>query len=47
VIAALRGWPSLARAMDRLDTAVPALPVVVWCALILLRLLAGPALPSI
>ncbi len=40
-------WPALARGVARLDDRVPALPVVVWIVLAVLRLALGPWLPRI
>jgi hypothetical protein len=47
VVVALRDWPWLARGLGRLDTAVPALPAVVWFLLMLLRLVSGAMLPRV
>jgi 4-amino-4-deoxy-L-arabinose transferase-like glycosyltransferase len=47
VVVALRDWPWLVRGLQRLDDVVPALPAVVWLALMLLRLAAGGALPRV
>jgi len=47
VVVALRGWPWLRTGMERLDRAIPALPVVVWLTLILLRLVVSEALPRV
>jgi 4-amino-4-deoxy-L-arabinose transferase-like glycosyltransferase len=47
VLVALRQWPALSRFLARLDAAIPALPVVVWTALMLLRLLVGELLPRV
>jgi len=46
-VVALREWPWLRTRLTRLDAAVPGLPVVVWCALILLRLVTDQLLPRI
>lgn len=44
-VAAHRGFPRLSSAFNRLDAAVPALPVLVWTLLMLFRLALGPMLP--
>jgi polyisoprenoid-binding protein YceI len=46
-VVALREWPWLRARLTRLDAAVPGLPVVVWCALLLLRLVTDQLLPRI
>lgn len=47
IVVALHQWPRLRAALDRLDERVPALPVVCWTILMLLRLVVGPLLPRI
>jgi 4-amino-4-deoxy-L-arabinose transferase-like glycosyltransferase len=47
VVAVRRAWPSLADAVLRLDRRIPALPALVWLALVLLRLLGGSVLPRV
>ena len=47
IVAAWYHWPRLKSGLQRLDTQVPALPVVVWTALMLLRLVVGPLLPRL
>ena len=44
-VVAYRSWPWLRRSIDRLDARIPALPAVVWTALIVLRLTVGQWLP--
>jgi hypothetical protein len=46
-VIALRLSPTLAGALTRLDTRVPALPAVCWLVLMLLRLVVGPYLPRL
>ena len=46
-VVALRGWPWLARGLERLDATVPALPAAVWLTLMLLRLAVGETLPRV
>jgi 4-amino-4-deoxy-L-arabinose transferase-like glycosyltransferase len=46
-VAACRAWPIVPRALAWTEARVPALPAVVWLALMLLRLGLGPALPHI
>lgn len=45
VVAACRYWPVVNRTLGTLDRAVPALPALVWVALVGVRLLLGPWLP--
>jgi 4-amino-4-deoxy-L-arabinose transferase-like glycosyltransferase len=47
VFVTLRQWPLLARWLERLDTAIPGLPVVLWTTLVLLRLVVGDMLPRV
>ena len=47
IVVAWRHWPRLRSIVERLDARVPALPVVVWTALMLLRLVLGPLLPRL
>ena len=47
IVAAWYHWPRLQSFLQRLDSRVPALPVVVWTALMLLRLIVGPLLPRL
>jgi hypothetical protein len=47
IVAACFQWPRLRAFLQRLDSRVPALPVVAWTALMLLRLVAGPLLPRL
>ncbi|MFI5177618.1 MAG: ArnT family glycosyltransferase [Vicinamibacterales bacterium] len=46
-VVAYRTWPPITRLLTTLDARVPALPAVVWLALMLLRLALGPWLPRI
>jgi 4-amino-4-deoxy-L-arabinose transferase-like glycosyltransferase len=46
-VVAFRSWPLIPRALTRLEAEVPALPVVLWLALMLLRLALGPFLPRL
>ena len=46
-VTALHIVPGLREKIQRLDGAVPALPALVWLALMLLRLTVGPLLPRI
>jgi 4-amino-4-deoxy-L-arabinose transferase-like glycosyltransferase len=47
VFVSLRQWPLLVRWLERLDAAIPGLPVVLWTMLVLLRLLVGEMLPRV
>jgi hypothetical protein len=47
IVVALYMWPRLRARMERLDQRIPALPVLCWTALMLLRLGVGPFLPRI
>lgn len=47
IVVALHAWPGLRARMERLDARVPALPVVCWTVLMLMRLALGPFLPRI
>lgn len=47
MLVALGTWPRLRAIVERLDQRVPALPVVCWTVLMLLRLALGPLLPRI
>ena len=47
IVAAWFHWPRVQGFLQRLDTRVPALPVVAWTALMLLRLFVGPLLPRL
>jgi 4-amino-4-deoxy-L-arabinose transferase-like glycosyltransferase len=47
VVAACRYWPVVLRTLNRLEHAVPALPVVLWVILVGSRLLFGDWLPRI
>jgi hypothetical protein len=47
VVVAYRTWPHLRTWLTRADAAVPAFPVIVWFALLALRLAFGPWLPRI
>ena len=47
IVVAWRHWPQLRSIVERLDSRVPALPVIVWTALMLLRLVLGPLLPRL
>ncbi len=47
IVVALYHWPRLRAWVDRVDARVPALPVVCWAALMLIRLVLGPFLPRI
>ena len=47
VVAATRSWPTLAVWIRRADERVPALPAVIWLALMLLRLGPGALLPRV
>jgi len=44
-VIAYRTWPSVRRAADRFDRAIPGAPAVLWLGLILIRLAVGPLLP--
>ncbi len=46
-IAAYRTWRPVTRALETLDARVPALPAMVWLALMLVRIVLGPWLPRI
>ena len=46
-VVAYRTWPIVRRAFDRIDTRVPALPAMLWTALIVLRLAFGSWLPRV
>lgn len=47
IVVALYAWPRLRASVERIDARVPALPVVCWTVLMLLRLTLGPWLPRI
>lgn len=47
IVVALHAWPRLRAAFERFDQMIPALPVLCWTALMLLRLVIGPLLPRI
>jgi 4-amino-4-deoxy-L-arabinose transferase-like glycosyltransferase len=47
VIVALRLWPTIAARLRELDRRIPALPALVWLALMLARLVIGPWMPRI
>ncbi len=47
VVAALRVWPWLTRVLTHTDARVPGLPAIVWCTLVLARLLLGEVLPRV
>jgi hypothetical protein len=47
VIVALRQWPTIAARLRALDRRIPALPALVWLALMLARLVIGPWMPRI
>jgi 4-amino-4-deoxy-L-arabinose transferase-like glycosyltransferase len=44
---AWRTWPLVARLVTSFDRAVPAFPAVLWCVLMIARLVIGPFLPRI
>ncbi len=46
-VIAYERWPRLRDALRRGDAAVPALPAMVWTALMIVRLVLGPILPRI
>lgn len=46
-VVAWRAWPRMARALGAIDRTVPALPAVLWFALLIGRLIIGPFLPRI
>jgi 4-amino-4-deoxy-L-arabinose transferase-like glycosyltransferase len=46
-VVARRAWPAFSRLLTRFDERIPALPAVVWTALMVLRLTVGPFLPRI
>jgi 4-amino-4-deoxy-L-arabinose transferase-like glycosyltransferase len=47
IVVALHHWPALGTFITRLDARVPALPVICWTLLMLLRLGIGPYLPRV
>jgi hypothetical protein len=47
IVVALRTWPRLAAGVSAWDRAIPALPALLWLALMTARLVAGPFLPRI
>lgn len=47
IVVAVRTWPSLSAAIRGLDARIPALPALLWAALMVLRLGLGPFLPRI
>jgi len=44
-VAAVRVWPAVSRGLARAEQVIPALPVTLWLALMMARLVIGPLLP--